>query len=134
MKSAVPNQALPPSKLIAVDLFAGCGGLSLGFQNAGISVRWANEIDSAAATTYRANFPATYVVEQDVRILVTRLLDRERGLPSRGEVDILAGGPPCQGFSDFNRFRSPDDPRNSLMSVYLQAVDLLSPNYVLIEN
>jgi DNA (cytosine-5)-methyltransferase 1 len=62
------------------------------------------------------------------------VIAREPGVPHPGEVELIAGGPPCQGFSGYNRFRSPRDPRNSLLDVFLDFVLILQPQYVLIEN
>jgi DNA (cytosine-5)-methyltransferase 1 len=120
--------------LIAMDLFAGCGGLSLGLRKAGINVAWANEYDPHAAETYRRSHPGTLLYEEDATSLYQRLLRKEPNLPERGDVDFLVGGPPCQGFSGFNRHRHVDDPRNSLMDVFLTFVDWLRPRFVLLEN
>ncbi len=117
-----------------LDLFAGCGGLTIGLAHAGIQVRWANEIDAHAAETYRQSHPGCTVFEEDVNHLYLRLLDRDRDLPSPGEVDLIAGGPPCQGFSGYNRHRYTEDPRNSLVESFLDVVAHLKPRYVLMEN
>ena len=122
------------SRLTCFDLFAGCGGLTIGLGQAGIQVHWANEINAHAAETYRQSHPGCAVFEEDVRALYRRLLDRDRGLPSPGEVDLVAGGPPCQGFSGYNRHRSAEDPRNSLVESFLDIVAYLKPRYVLMEN
>jgi DNA (cytosine-5)-methyltransferase 1 len=122
------------SKISCIDLFAGCGGLSIGLQQAGIEVCWANEIDARAAQTYRQAHPGTIVFEEDINHLLHRLLDRDRDLPGPGEVDLVAGGPPCQGFSGYNRHRRVDDPRNSLVESFLDVVAHLRPRYVLMEN
>ncbi len=119
---------------MAVDLFSGCGGLSLGFEQAGCCVRWANDIDQDAAATHRLNFSSTYFVSESIVSFLQRALDGEQGMPRPGEVDLVMGGPPCQGFSEFNRHRKPTDPRNSLMEVFLKFVDFVQPRFVLIEN
>lgn len=98
------------SQLIAVDLFAGAGGMSLGAAMAGIDVRLAVEIDPRAAATYAINHPHTPVFQLDIRLL-------DRGdLPSkRGARTLLFGGPPCQGFSTSNqKTRSATNPTNWL--------------------
>jgi DNA (cytosine-5)-methyltransferase 1 len=117
-----------------MDLFAGCGGLSLGLQEAGLEVRWANEHDGHAAETYRQSHPGVRVFQSDARSLFQQLLDGGTRLPRKGDVDLLVGGPPCQGFSGYNRYRKRSDPRNSLVEVFLDFVDFLKPNFVLIEN
>lgn len=122
------------SQLTCLDLFAGCGGLTIGLAQAGIKVRWANEIDAHAAETYRQSHPGCTVFEEDVNLLYRRLLDRDEDLPRPGDVDLIAGGPPCQGFSGYNRHRHANDPRNSLVESFLDVVEHLKPRYVLMEN
>ncbi len=122
------------SRLTCMDLFAGCGGLTIGLGQAGIDVRWANEIDAHAAATHRQSHPGCTVFEEDVNLLYRRLLDADAGLPRPGDVDLLAGGPPCQGFSGYNRHRHAEDPRNSLVESFLDVVGHLKPRYVLMEN
>lgn len=120
--------------ITCLDLFAGCGGLSIGLIQAGIKVRWANEINSQAAETYRRSHPGCRVFEEDINILYRRMLDSDKDLPQPGEVDLVAGGPPCQGFSGYNRHRSVEDPRNSLVESFLDVVEHIKPRYVLMEN
>lgn len=115
------------------DLFAGCGGLTAGLQSAGFHTRWANEFWAPAAATYRASNPDVTLYEEDVRSLLARAVD-STDLRKELAVDLLCGGPPCQGFSGWNRFRSLEDPRNSLVEVFLDFVALLDPRLVLIEN
>lgn len=122
------------TSLTCFDLFAGCGGLSLGLGQAGIDVRWANEVDEHAAETYRRSHSVCTVFQEDVNLLVQRLLDRHDGLPVPGEVGLVVGGPPCQGFSGYNRHRSIGDKRNSLVESFLDVVAYLKPRYVLMEN
>ena len=122
------------TRLTCFDLFSGCGGLSEGLRRAGIDVPWANEIDVNAAKTYRASHPECTVFEEDINVLHQRLLDRERGLPRPGDVDLVAGGPPCQGFSGYNRYKNAGDPRNSLVESFLDVVAHLKPRFVLMEN
>ena len=80
------------SKFTCMDLFAGCGGLTIGLGQAGIDVRWANEIDTHAAETYRRSHLECTLFEEDVKVLYRRLLDRDPHLPRPGEVDLIAGG------------------------------------------
>lgn len=115
------------------DLFAGCGGLTAGLESAGLQTRWANECWSPAAATYRISNPDVTLYEEDVRKLLARAVD-STDLQQQLAVDLLCGGPPCQGFSGWNRFRSLEDPRNSLVEVFLDFVALLDPRLVLIEN
>ncbi|MDA0320386.1 MAG: DNA cytosine methyltransferase [Proteobacteria bacterium] len=120
--------------LAVFDIFSGCGGLSLGLKQGGLNVQWANENDPNAAATHKNFHTDTSLFEEDALQLLTRIRSRELDTPRRGDVDLLAGGPPCQGFSGYNRYRNPNDPRNSLMEVFLEFVEELNPRYVLIEN
>ncbi len=119
---------------IVFDLFCGCGGLSLGLEQSGMKIEWANEFWPEAAETYRATHQQTTLFREDASQLLLRLFAKDSSLPRRGDVDILTGGPPCQGFSGFNRHRSHDDPRNSMVEVFLGFVDFLRPRIVLMEN
>lgn len=126
-----------------VDAFAGCGGLSLGLMRAGWRGLLAIERDPFAFKTLSANLlssnsPYRYdwppgIEEQawDIDDLLAEQLEALANL--RGSVDLLAGGPPCQGFSDAGR-RRPSDPRNRLFEAYLQLVKILDPPFVLLEN
>ena len=87
------NGTQKPDTLSCFDLFAGCGGLSLGLEQAGCRVLWANEFDNHAAETYRRAHRAVEVFEEDASVLYTQMIDQREGLPSPGEVDLLAGGP-----------------------------------------
>ena len=120
-------------KPTVLDLFAGCGGLGRGLVDAGFDVRWANELDPYAAETYSA-FHSAKVWVEDASKFLARIVDNETSAPTPGDVDLVVGGPPCNGFSGYNRYQSPDDPRNSLMEMFLAFVEVLRPPYVLIEN
>jgi DNA (cytosine-5)-methyltransferase 1 len=129
-------------KLVFMDLFAGCGGLSLGLSAAGFSTIFAIEAHMDAFETYRANlldsgkglheWPAWLERRawhaQDV---LARYPTELAGL--RGKVDLVAGGPPCQGFS-MNGLRRPDDPRSRMVDVYLEYIEIVRPRLVLLEN
>ena len=126
-----------------VDAFAGCGGLSLGLKLAGWKCLVAIEKDPLAFETYRANFLAggtplgmhwpAGVAEKAWEISSFRKECAKFLHGFRGSVDLLAGGPPCQGFSHAGR-RQADDPRNRLFEDYLSLVGDLEPRAVLIEN
>ncbi|MGN0885089.1 MAG: DNA cytosine methyltransferase [Candidatus Spyradosoma sp.] len=115
-----------------VDLFAGCGGLSLGMEQAGFTPVFANEIWEPAATTYRMNRALTekQIFVGDIHYLVEHLVDFK--LPK--EVDLVCGGPPCQGFSMANRQRLIDDPRNHLYKVFLRFLSQIRPFFFVMEN
>ncbi len=119
--------------LTTLDLFAGAGGITEGFRQAGFSCVFANDFNPNAVATFRLNHPATDatcgpVEEQDPRSVRRRL-----GL-KKGELDCLVGGPPCQGFSIYAPDRILDDPRNSMFRHYLRFVDEFAPKTILIEN
>ena len=115
-----------------IDLFAGCGGLSLGMEQAGFTPIFANEIWEPAATTYRMNHGLTekQVFVGDIHYLVEHFADFK--LPKK--VDLVCGGPPCQGFSMANRQRIIDDPRNHLYKVYLRFLSRVRPLFFVMEN
>jgi DNA (cytosine-5)-methyltransferase 1 len=116
---------------IAVDLFAGAGGLSLGARRAGIKVALAVEVDPLAVATYRHNHPDTAISGQDIRHLRYQDLPKTR----EGCLRILFGGPPCQGFSTSNqRTRNRRNPVNWLFEEYVRMVRLWQPECVVFEN
>jgi DNA (cytosine-5)-methyltransferase 1 len=114
-----------------IDLFCGAGGLSLGLTAAGMRIAGAFEMDARAVATYSKNLGA-HVFEVDVRDLDARAVRRLAGL-RRGEPTVLAGGPPCQGFS-VQRRGDGDDPRNALVLDFLRLVDELAPAIFVMEN
>lgn len=117
----------PDRTFSAIDLFAGCGGLSLGLARAGFAVGAAVEINERAAETYRANHPSTRLLVQDVRTV--------RGLDiGIRDVDVLAGCAPCQGFCSLTSKGSKPDPRNELLLEMARLVDELRPRAVIMEN
>lgn len=129
---------VPPEKITIVDLFAGCGGLTQGFHEFVPSGRTdspfrtlgAVEIDEAAATTYAANFASEAGGTEHV--FNTGIEDWNPG-DLQEEVDVILGGPPCQGFSALGK-QDPDDPRNQLWREYIRVVGKLQPKIFVIEN
>lgn len=117
-------------KPIAIELFAGAGGLSLGLENAGFHVALAIEIVDEYARTLKKNHPNTKVLVEDVHNVDFKKEAAELGI---GEVDLVSGGPPCQGFSTVGR-KNERDPRNSLFYEYLRAISELKPKYAIFEN
>lgn len=122
---------------LAVDLFAGCGGLTLGLKRARFRVVGAVEIDDLAVETYRMNHPSVANIwERDIREVSGIEILSSLGI-ERGELDLLAGCPPCQGFSSMttlNGSRTVDDPRNDLVYEYSRLVSEILPRAVLLEN
>lgn len=116
-----------------VDLFCGAGGLSLGFSQEGFSIAFANDIEPCCIDTYAHNHPEVprrQILLADIHAIaphITRLIPP-------GEIDVLVGGPPCQGFSMANRQRLIDDPRNRLYQRYIQALEAIRPRFFVMEN
>lgn len=115
-----------------VSLFAGCGGSSLGYKLADGRVLLASEWDPSAAATYRANHPGTDLVEGDIAALSVDEILARTGLKT-GELDILDGSPPCQGFSSVGK-REFHDPRNVLFEQYVRILRGLRPRVLVMEN
>ena len=108
-----------------VSLFAGCGGLDLGFERAGFKIIWANEFDEAIHETYRLNHPNTILNTNDVRTLT------ESDIP---DCDGIIGGPPCQAWSEGGKRLGIEDPRGQLFLDYIRIVTEKRPKFFVIEN
>jgi DNA (cytosine-5)-methyltransferase 1 len=118
---------------IAIDLFSGCGGMSLGLEASGFDIVVAVEFDAIHALIHHLNFSYTHTICQDINHLNTDYLKeilQEKGID---EVDLIASGPPCQGFSLMGK-RQLDDPRNSLVFEYVRVIRDLQPKYFVFEN
>lgn len=116
----------------AMDLFSGAGGLTLGLLNAGFDVRLASDWSAACARTHRRNFPAVPFRLADISRVHGDELLAQAGL-AKGELDLLIGGPPCQGFSILGQ-RLLQDPRNRLFSEFIRITGELMPRVAVIEN
>lgn len=116
-----------------IDLFAGAGGLSEGLRQAGFRCLYANEIQPRYCETYALNHSNTIIEQHDIRRIDAESVRKRLGF-QRGGLDLIAGGPPCQGFSINAPSRSNDDERNNLFREFLRFVDEFSPRAVLIEN
>ncbi len=116
-----------------LDLFAGAGGLTEGLRQAGFKSIFANEISPAYSTTLKNNHTESEIETNDIRALDPNKIRKRLGL-AKGELDLLAGGPPCQGFSVNAPVRSTEDERNHLFLDYLKFVEAFHPKVVLIEN
>ncbi|WP_426579029.1 DNA cytosine methyltransferase [Bacillus altitudinis] len=107
-----------------VSLFSGCGGLDLGFIQAGHEIIWANDIDSDAVKTYRFNI-GSHIIEGDLKDIPSSKIPYG---------DIVIGGFPCQGFSMANKYRVIDDERNSLYREFYRVIRDKQPRYFVAEN
>jgi len=150
-------------KLKTLDIFAGCGGLTEGFHQAGVAdTRWAIEYDSMAAEAFQKNFPEAAVMAENCNVVLRKVMERSgllkhcsdsiseecikqanelkqtvvEKLPVPGEVDLICGGPPCQGFSGMNRFnkRTWSKVQNEMILAYVSFADVFRPRYFLLEN
>lgn len=119
-------------KPTVVSTFSGCGGSSLGYKMAGYDCRLAVEWDDNAAETYRLNFPSTPIHHGDIAALSDEEALRMAGVVP-GELDVLDGSPPCQGFSTAGK-RVMDDPRNQLFREYVRLLRAFRPRAFVMEN
>ena len=144
--SIAPPCGASRSSVRVVDLFSGCGGLSIGLAEAARALNrsfepaLAVDIDTVAARTYAANFPTAATLCRSVDDVLpgqigSRLTPTERTLTKQhGDVDVLVGGPPCQGHSDFNNRTRHADDKNELYRTMVRAAEVLAPQHILIEN
>lgn len=130
------------SRPVVVDLFSGAGGLSLGCEQAGMDVLASVEYDPICTAVHKYNFPWTEVVCADAAALTARTVRdaAARGWSAHGRtgewdrsIDVVVGGPPCQGFSVIGK-RAFDDPRNQLVFSFARLVGTLKPRYFVMEN
>jgi DNA (cytosine-5)-methyltransferase 1 len=140
MSSGLSVKPSPATRPVAIDLFSGAGGLSLGLEQAGFELAAALERAEGPATTHRLNFPNTPLLRRDIRWL--RPADvrgaihdgfAAQGFRWSGEVALTAGGPPCQGYSTGGTKRT-DDERNALVHEFRRIVVSLDSRYFLMEN
>ena len=120
-------------KHLLVDLFAGCGGLSTGMEQAGFTPWFVNEIVLIFCNTYKCNhkLPDSHYYVGDINQLNKDIAKFQDIL---SDISIVCGGPPCQGFSTANRQRIIDDPRNNLYKAYLQFLSVVRPKFFVMEN
>lgn len=120
-----------PSRYKAISLFAGCGGLSLGFSASGFHVAGFVEMDPALAAIYSDNFPVAKFLGTDITHFSDSDIAKTQSII--GDIDAIIGGPPCQGFSLSGK-RDVFDPRNSLFKHYLRFVEAYRPKIAIMEN
>lgn len=115
--------------MIAADLFSGVGGLSQGFISAGFEMAFAIEFDKAIADAYASNHPGTEMINEDICGVDIDALKKRHP-----HVDLIMGGPPCQGFSQKGKRLNINDPRNFLFQQFVRFVDSYRPKYFVLEN
>lgn len=131
-RKEIQKEAMTSGKPTYVDFFAGAGGLSLGFTKAGFRSVFANDYQDVCVATYKYNHPevpSSCIIEGDIRQLSGHVDDY-----IKEDVDIVVGGPPCQGFSSANKQRVIDDPRNELYKYYVDSIRKILPKFVVMEN
>jgi DNA (cytosine-5)-methyltransferase 1 len=118
------------NNLNIVSLFTGAGGLDIGFKEAGFNCIFASDIMAEAAETYKLNFPEVKFLQKDISLINKEEI---QNIIKNKVIDVIVGGPPCQGFSNMGNKNSAD-PRNYLFESYVKIVELLQPKCFLFEN
>lgn len=118
------------TKPSVIDLFSGCGGMSLGLEKAGYDVVYANDINGDALKTYKHNFPNVLVEQGDITKISPLEVSKKIG---KKRIDVIVAGTPCQGFSTSGR-RNPNDPRNKLFKQLLKFIRVFKPKIFVMEN
>ena len=120
------------NKLVAIDLFCGCGGFSYGFQQAGFDMVLGIDMWKDATVTYKHNFPNACVINEDITSISSDDILSKLNM-NADDIDVIIGGPPCQGFSVSGK-RMIDDPRNKLYKSFVGLVDEIRPKVFVMEN
>lgn len=121
---------MPKKKYKVLDLFCGCGGISEGYALAGFDIVGGIDFNEYATQTFKHNFKKANVYNIDITAFPDNQIEEEFG-----DVDVIVGGPPCQGFSSANRWQKEmDDPRNKLFFEYIRFVQKINPKVIMIEN
>ena len=131
IEKMLPQPEIQPSStdrgFRLLDLFAAPGGMSLGFKTAGFKIVCAMDFDKSGSETYTKNFPNVEMVTRDIRDIPSDFFKKY------GNIDVIIGGPPCQGFSTAGR-RDPEDERNNLVFQFIRIVNDLQPRWFVMEN
>ncbi len=125
-RCSIPGASEARNGYRVVSLYSGAGGMDIGFEAAGFETIWANDFDPVAVETFNANIPGDRAIAGDIARV-------ERLLPPPSAVDVVIGGPPCQGFSVAGHMR-PDDPRSKHVWNFLRIVEWLQPSGFVMEN
>jgi len=127
------NPKIGRKNLTAIDLFCGAGGLSEGFRQAGFNVLVGQDFDAAAGETFAATHPGATFIGGRIQDVTPAQMLKAAG-KKRGEIDVIVGGPPCQGYSVYNHQRGESDPRAGLFREYLRIVRGIQPRWLVMEN
>lgn len=119
--------------LTVIDLFCGAGGLSEGFRQAGCRVLAGQDYDDKAGATFALTHPEATFIGGPIQNVTAQMLLDAAGMKV-GEVDVIVGGPPCQGYSVYNHQRGENDPRAGLFREYLRIVEGIRPRWLVMEN
>lgn len=112
-----------------IDLFFGVGGLSKEFFDSGFEIVLANEVDYSIANFYKKNHPKVKMINEDIS-----KLDIDDVFNEYKNIDVIVGGPPCQGLSQKGKRKIMDDPRNYLFKYFFEVVSVVIPKYFVLEN
>jgi DNA (cytosine-5)-methyltransferase 1 len=129
---AIQKKVEKSNKPRTIDFFCGAGGLSLGFSLEGFQIDLANDNEDVCIETFKYNHPEVKedrVILGDIREIVNHIENY-----IYNDIDVVIGGPPCQGFSSANQQRIIDDPRNELYKYFIKAVEKIAPKFVIMEN
>lgn len=113
-----------------IDLFAGVGGMSLGFSQAGFQIVYANEYDKSIADSFKKNHPNTIIDSSDIRDIDFEKVFR----PFENKITVVMGGPPCQGFSQKGKRVGLKDERNFMFLQFVKVVNIIKPEFFVLEN
>ena len=119
-------------KIKFIDIFCGAGGLSYSFKKRNHDLKLAVDIDPISIRTLKTNFfrSSKYLINEDI----VKLIKQRKFDIFKNKIDLLMGGPPCQGFSTANRQNILNDPRNELYNYFLEFAKKIGPKFILIEN
>lgn len=120
------------NKLVAIDLFCGCGGFSYGFQCAGFNILLGIDVWKDATITYKHNFPKAKIINENIEKISSKKILNTIG-KYKDDIDVIIGGPPCQGFSLSGK-RIINDPRNRLYKSFVTIVAKIKPKIFVMEN
>ena len=131
-RKTIQKKAEKSIKPRTIDFFCGAGGLSLGFGLEGYQIDLANDYEEVCIETFKYNHPEVKedrIISADIREIVNHIENY-----IHNDIDVVIGGPPCQGFSSANQQRIIDDPRNELYKYFIKAIEKIAPKFVVMEN